>query len=211
MYFFSYRFLNLDASALQDKWFGESQKLVGAVFSLAKKLQPCIVFIDEIDALLRSRNSQDHEANGMIKAQFMQLWDGMLSDAGCVVVVMGATNRPRDVDPAILRRMPATFHVGLPEKGQRREILKQILKVESVSEDVDLDRLAALTDGFSGSDLRELCRTASVYRLKDFEGGKNVPSQLRHLTIDDLLAALRKMKESKTYCGGGLMRPLGVD
>jgi len=93
------RFVNLDGAALHDKWYGESQKLAGALFSLARKLQPCIVFIDEIDSLLRARNSLDHEATAMIKAQFMQQWDGLITDAvdNVVVVIMGATNRPTDI------------------------------------------------------------------------------------------------------------------
>ena len=69
-------FINLHVSTMTDKWFGESQKLVNAVFSLAKKLQPTIIFIDEIDCFLRKRNSNDHEATSMMKAEFMTLWDG---------------------------------------------------------------------------------------------------------------------------------------
>lgn len=108
------RFLNLDASALTDKWYGESQKLATAVFTLAVKIQPCIIFIDEIDSLLRSRDTHDHEATAMVKALFMSMWDGLITDNKCCVVVMGATNRPQDVDKAILRRMPASFYIGLP-------------------------------------------------------------------------------------------------
>ena len=108
------RFLNLDASALTDKWYGESQKLATAVFTLAVKIQPAIIFIDEIDSLLRSRDTHDHEATAMVKALFMSMWDGLITDNKCCVVVMGATNRPQDVDKAILRRMPASFYIGLP-------------------------------------------------------------------------------------------------
>lgn len=66
------------------------------------------------DSFLRARNSHDHEATAMMKAQFMSLWDGLITDPSCTVIVMGATNRPQDLDRAILRRMPATFHIGLP-------------------------------------------------------------------------------------------------
>lgn len=66
------------------------------------------------DSFLRSRNTQDHEATAMMKAQFMALWDGLSTDPDCTVIVMGATNRPHDLDRAILRRMPTTFHIGLP-------------------------------------------------------------------------------------------------
>lgn len=87
------RFINLDVSVLTDKWYGESQKLASAVFTLASKLQPCIVFIDEIESFLRSRNSQDHEATAMMKTQFMMLWDGLSTKAGSTVIVMGKTDR----------------------------------------------------------------------------------------------------------------------
>lgn len=66
------------------------------------------------DSFLRSRSSSDHEATAMIKTQFMSFWDGLITDPKCHVMIMGATNRPKDVDAAILRRMPCMFHVGLP-------------------------------------------------------------------------------------------------
>lgn len=118
------RFINLDVSILTDKWYGESQKLAAAVFTLAVKIQPCIIFIDEIDSLLRARNSLDHEATAMMKAQFMSFWDGLSTDPNCTVIIMGATNRPQDLDRAILRRMPATFHLPMPNMAQRHQILR---------------------------------------------------------------------------------------
>ncbi|CAJ0569151.1 unnamed protein product, partial [Mesorhabditis spiculigera] len=117
------RFINLQVSDLTDKWYGESQKLAAAVFSVALKFQPCIIFIDEIDSFLRARASHDHEATAMMKAQFMQLWDGFATTTA-QVIVMGATNRPTDVDAAILRRMSAKFYVPLPSSNQRKGILE---------------------------------------------------------------------------------------
>jgi len=191
------RFINLDISSLTDKWYGESQKLAGAVFTLARKIQPCIIFIDEIDSLLRVRSQQDHEATAMIKAQFMQLWDGLATESNSVVV-MGATNRPRDVDTAILRRMPATFRLGLPDRKQRREILTVVMRLENVAPCVDMLRLAKLTEGFSGSDLRELCRAAAVHRVKDL---KEDDEELRPISMEDMLVSLGKMRESRVDCG----------
>ena len=124
-----------------------------------------------------------------------------------------------DVDKAILRRMPATFHVGLPDVHQRKSIFKRILEMESTNEDVDYIRLSKLTDGFSGSDLRECCRTASVYRMKelmalkvreteDEECSNNKPvSELRQIGNEDLLKAVAKLKESKVHCGTSLFIP----
>lgn len=87
---------------------------VEAIFTLAEKLQPSIVFIDEIDAFLRTRSSMDHESSAVIKSQFMTLWDGFASDRTSRVVVVAATNRPEDVDRAILRRLTRSCHIGLP-------------------------------------------------------------------------------------------------
>ncbi|XP_023329010.1 ATPase family AAA domain-containing protein 1-B [Eurytemora carolleeae] len=202
------RFLNLDISSLTDKWYGESQKLAGAVFTLATKIQPCIIFIDEIDSLLRVRDQHDHEATAMIKAQFMQLWDGLTTDNSCTVLVMGATNRPNDVDKAILRRMPATFRVGLPSAEQRRSILTTVLRMEVISDCVDTWRLAKLTEGFSGSDLRELCRSAAVCRVYQL---KEDQEKLDPINMEDLLTALAKMRESKIECGGSIPRPPDLD
>ncbi|KXJ11447.1 ATPase family AAA domain-containing protein 1 [Exaiptasia diaphana] len=200
------RFLNLQVSSLTDKWYGESQKLAAAVFSLAVKLQPCIVFIDEIDSFLRARDKNDHEATAMMKAQFMSLWDGLLTDRNCQVIVMGATNRPQDVDKAIMRRMPASFHVGLPDEKQREEILRIILGEENVDNEVFLNlyELACITNGFSGSDLREVCRTAAMSCVRDYlrehsnESNSSLGSDigsyaaLRPITMSDLSnAALR--------------------
>ncbi|KAM7416398.1 hypothetical protein PAMA_018455 [Pampus argenteus] len=209
------KFINLQASTLTDMWYGESQKLTAAVFSLAIKIQPCIIFIDEMESFLRNRSSLDHEATAMMKAQFMSLWDGLDTSSTTQVMVMGATNRPQDVDPAILRRMPATFHVGLPNTRQRQDILKLILAGENLSNAINLKEIAEKTDSYSGSDLRELCRDAAMYRVRDYvrkEQMRQIAQQLqdcqeeekplheerlRPVTQLDLLFGLDKMKESK--------------
>ncbi|XP_062125407.1 outer mitochondrial transmembrane helix translocase [Drosophila sulfurigaster albostrigata] len=212
------RFINLDVAILTDKWYGESQKLASAVFSLAAKIQPCIIFVDEIDSFLRARNSNDHEATAMMKTQFMMLWDGLSTDPESAVIVMGATNRPQDLDKAILRRMPAQFHISLPSEVQRGQILKLILATEEIDNNVDFNRLAKLTNGFSGSDLREMCRNASVYRMRQFmtatdrnqqqaskpqpsTGAADINKALISITMDDLLSSHLKMKESKMHTG----------
>lgn len=222
------RFLNLDVAMLTDKWYGESQKLASAVFSLAAKIQPCIIFIDEIDSFLRSRNSTDHEATAMMKTQFMMLWDGLSTQQGNTVIVMGATNRPQDLDKAILRRMPAQFHINFPTVEQRVKILRLVLEHENTDQDVDFNHLAKLTNGFSGSDLRELCRNASVYRVRHlvnkrmqnnsqpnsisdndirFQSSEGVPTvngtdnSLPPIKMQDLISSYTKMKESKLHTG----------
>ncbi|XP_014368173.2 outer mitochondrial transmembrane helix translocase isoform X1 [Papilio machaon] len=209
-------FINLDVSLLTDKWYGETQKLAAAVFSLAVKLQPCIVFIDEIESFLRTRTQHDHEATAMMKTQFMSLWDGLITDNNCTVIIMGATNRPQDLDKAIQRRMPATFHVPMPSEQQRERILQLILRSEPVANDIDYRRLASATEGFSGSDLHELCRQAAVYRVRELardsdqsttnrtsnsDSDEEYVDAVRPITMEDMRLSLNKLKESKIQCG----------
>ena len=193
------RFINLEIHDLTDKWYGESQKLAAAVFTLAVKLQPCIIFVDEIDSFLRQRSLQDHEATAMMKTQFMRLWDGISSAKHCQVVVIGATNRPQDVDKAILRRMPSQIQIKLPQLENRKEILRRILRnTEKKDPDIDINYIASKTEGFSGSDLRELCRIAAMIRVMegddDLEAGYD---ELRNISNKDFTEALEKMRESK--------------
>ena len=126
---------------------------------------------------------------------------------------MGATNRPRDVDRAILRRMPAIFRIGLPDFGQRRAILNTVLRMESTAEDLDVVRVAKLTEGWSGSDLRELCRTAAVHRVGDLmmSGGGQEAESLRPICTEDMMTGLAKMRESRIDCGLQNLGPPDLD
>ena len=161
-------FINMHISTLTDKWFGESNKLVNALFSLARKLQPTIIFIDEIDAFLREREKNDHEAMAMIKAEFMSLWDGLATESSTKIVVLGATNRPNDIDSAILRRMPKRFHVALPNAIQRRRILELMLKDSKLSDGFSMEAVVRTTAGLSGSAIQELCRNAAMKPVREF-------------------------------------------
>ncbi|KAH8659060.1 P-loop containing nucleoside triphosphate hydrolase protein [Tricladium varicosporioides] len=166
-------FINLHISTLTEKWYGDSNKLVRAVFSLARKLQPTIVFIDEIDAVLGQRRSGEHEASGMVKAEFMTLWDGLTSanESGLParILILGATNRIQDIDEAILRRMPKKFPVSLPSRPQRAKILGLLLKDTKVDEDnFDIEYLTRVMAGMSGSDIKEACRDAAMVPVREF-------------------------------------------
>lgn len=160
-------FINIAMSVLSNKWYGESNKLVAGLFGLARKMQPSIIFIDEIDSFLRERSRGDHEVTAMMKAEFMTLWDGLLS-GGDSILVLGATNRPNDIDSAILRRMPKRFAVSLPDAAQRRKILELTLKDTKLSPNFQLDALAHSTVSYSGSDLKELCRNAAMVPVREY-------------------------------------------
>lgn len=165
-------FINLHISTLTEKWYGDSNKLVRAVFTLARKLEPAIIFIDEIDAVLGTRRSNEHEASGMVKAEFMTLWDGLTSSNSAGVpsriCVLGATNRIHDIDEAILRRMPKKFPVPLPGEEQRRRILQLVLQGTKRDPDFSLDYIAKVTAGMSGSDIKEACRDAAMLPMREY-------------------------------------------
>ncbi|KAH8736661.1 P-loop containing nucleoside triphosphate hydrolase protein [Ilyonectria robusta] len=194
-------FINLHISTLTEKWYGDSNKIVRAVFSLARKMQPAIIFIDEIDAVLGTRRSGEHEASGMVKAEFMTLWDGLTSSNSsgmpARIMVLGATNRIHDIDEAILRRMPKKFPVPLPGKEQRRRILQLILQDTTTDPNhFNLEYVSKITAGLSGSDIKEACRDAAMVPVREYmrqhrqKGGSMSavdPTQFRALRSDDFL------------------------
>lgn len=143
-------FINISVSTLTNKWYGESNKLVHAVFSLARRVAPAIIFVDEIDCFLRERGGRgggEHEVTGMMKAEWMTQWDGLLTSSGTEksqqILVLGATNRPNDIDPAILRRMPKRFAIRLPDKSQRLKILQLMLRNTTVDPSLSLEFLGS--------------------------------------------------------------------
>ncbi|KAJ5929589.1 Membrane-spanning ATPase [Penicillium verhagenii] len=173
-------FINLNISTLTDKWYGESNRLVRAVFTLARKVQPCIIFIDEIDALLAKRSERDHEASGMVKAEFMTHWDGLQSESATEgrqrIVVFGATNRSDAIDKAFIRRLGGKpIEVRPPDARGRAILFKKLLKNDFVDwEDLDLEEekedlmkmdisellqkpLIRRTEGWTGSDIKDAC------------------------------------------------------
>lgn len=179
-------FINLHISTLTEKWYGDSNKLVNAVFSLARKLQPSIVFIDEIDAVLGQRRSGEHEASGMVKAEFMTHWDGLASSTSSGsstpqrICILGATNRIQDIDEAILRRMPKKFPVALPNAAQRHNIFSLILRGTKVdAKNFDLDYLVRVSAGMSGSDIKEACRDAAMGPVREYIRRKKADGTLR--------------------------------
>jgi len=209
-------FINLNWSSILSKWLGESEKLATAVFTLARKLQPCIIFIDEIDSFLRSRSSYDNEANSHIKAQFMSMWDGMNASDDMRIVVIGATNRPDDIDEAIKRRMPRRFFVDLPGPSQREDILRIILDDENLEHSFNYKYLADATEKYSGSDLKELCRAASYAPIRELVAHERAGSsqhardldtaasdgqKARPLRMDDFVAAMQSVRPSNESLG----------
>ncbi|XP_071692711.1 uncharacterized protein [Rutidosis leptorrhynchoides] len=177
-------FINVSMSTITSKWFGEDEKNVRGLFTLAAKVAPTIIFVDEVDSMLGQRSrAGEHEAMRKIKNEFMTHWDGLLTKPGERILVLAATNRPFDLDEAIIRRFERRIMVGLPSVENREKILKTLLAKEQVDEGLDFKELSMLTEGYTGSDLKNLCTTAAYRpvreliqqeRLKDIEKKRRV-------------------------------------
>mmetsp|Transcript_41691 Transcript_41691/g.69447 ORF Transcript_41691/g.69447 Transcript_41691/m.69447 type:complete len:1481 (-) Transcript_41691:1256-5698(-) len=162
-------FINITMSAIASKWFGEGEKYVRAVFTLASKISPAVIFIDEVDSMLGKREKHgEHEATRKIKNEFMSMWDGLKTKENERVLVLAATNRPFDLDEAVLRRFRRRFLVDLPDAENRMKIVRVILGKEDLASDVEMDALAAMTEGYSGSDLKNLCVSAAYQPIREF-------------------------------------------
>ncbi|KAL5713026.1 hypothetical protein ACHQM5_015143 [Ranunculus cassubicifolius] len=161
-------FINISMSSIASKWFGEGEKHVKAVFSLASKIAPSVIFVDEVDSMLGRREKPgEHEAMRKMKNEFMMNWDGLRTKDKERVLVLAATNRPFDLDEAVVRRLPRRLMVNLPDATNREKILRVILAKEEMAPDLDLQAVANMTDGYSGSDLKNLCVTAAHCSIRE--------------------------------------------
>ncbi|XP_038687274.1 katanin p60 ATPase-containing subunit A1 isoform X2 [Tripterygium wilfordii] len=161
-------FINVSMSTITSKWFGEDEKNVRALFTLAAKVSPTIIFVDEVDSMLGQRTRVgEHEAMRKIKNEFMTQWDGLTTKQGERILVLAATNRPFDLDEAIIRRFERRIMVGLPSVENREMIMKTLLSKEKVDEGLDYKELGTMTEGFSGSDLKNLCTAAAYWPVRE--------------------------------------------
>lgn len=161
-------FINVSMSTITSKWFGEDEKNVRALFTLAAKVSPTIIFVDEVDSMLGQRSrAGEHEAMRKIKNEFMTHWDGLLTKQSEKILVLAAINRPFDLDEAIIRRFERRILVGLPFAENREMILRTLLAKETVDKDLDMKELAMLTEGYTGSDLKNLCTTAAYRPVRE--------------------------------------------
>lgn len=154
-------FFSISAASLTSKYVGDGEKMVRALFAVARELQPAIIFIDEIDSLLSERSQSEHEASRRLKTEFLIQFDGLPTgnSENERIVVMAATNRPQELDEAALRRFPKRVYVTLPDFDTRISLLSSLLQKQSSPLNGDeLKNLARMTEGYSGSDLTALAR-----------------------------------------------------
>lgn len=162
-------FMSINASNINSKWFGEAEKLARGLFTLARKLEPAIIFIDEVDGILRARgDASEHEASRRVRNELMAAWDGLQSKESERILVLATTNRPFDLDDAVVRRLPRRIFIDLPDLRNRDKILRVLLAQEDLGKDFDYRELAAHTEGFSGSDLKNLCVAAAYRPVQEF-------------------------------------------
>ncbi|TEY33873.1 hypothetical protein BOTCAL_0660g00010 [Botryotinia calthae] len=179
--------ISISAAEVESKFVGETEKQIKAIFSLAVKLAPSIIFIDEADALFRKRSSNDRSWERSASNQFLQEMDGLVTIENSPFIVI-ATNRPMDLDEAFLRRLPQKLFLDLPAEDHRGQILKTFLREDNLSPRVSIEGLARATKGFSGSDLRTLCGQASLVFAIEQHGiqqKENRTTTSPHLILDN--------------------------
>lgn len=184
-------FLKVVASAIVDKYIGESARVIREMFGYAKDHQPCVIFMDEIDAIGGSRFSEGTSADREIQRTLMELLNQLdgFESLGAVKIVM-ATNRPDILDPALLRpgRLDRKIEIPLPNEASRLDILK--IHAGSITKrgDIDYDSVAKLADGFNGADLRNICTEAGLFAIRDDRD---------YVLEEDFMRAARKIAETK--------------
>ncbi|XP_014208920.1 fidgetin-like protein 1 [Copidosoma floridanum] len=193
-------FFSISASSLTSKWIGEGEKMVRALFAVAQVEQPSVVFIDEIDSLLTQRSETEHESSRRMKTEFLVQLDGAATGDDDRILVIGATNRPYELDEAARRRLVKRLYVPLPELEARAQIVRNLLKSErhELTEE-DINEIAKLADGYSGADMTNLCKEASMGPIRSipFDQLEAISTEdVRKVTFVDFKEAINTVRPS---------------
>ncbi|CAL9237047.1 unnamed protein product [Arabidopsis halleri] len=205
-------FFNVSASSLTSKWVGEAEKLVKTLFQVAISRQPSVIFMDEIDSIMSTRSISENEASRRLKSEFLIQFDGVTSNPDDLVIVIGATNKPQELDDAVLRRLVKRIYVPLPDSNVRKLLFKTKLKCQphSLSDD-DIDKIVKETEGklyrlivpadifrYSGSDLQALCEEAAMMPIREL--GADIltvqANKVRPLRYDDFRKSMAVIRPS---------------
>jgi len=197
-------FFSISASSLTSKWIGEGEKTVRALFGVAAVKQPSVVFIDEVDSLLTQRTADENESSRRIKTEFLVQLDGAATSSGERVLVIGATNRPQELDEAARRRFIKRLYIPLPDDVTRLALLRKLLsKNEHSITEEEISSLCTQTEGYSGADVTNLAREASMGPLRDkmrhrrqADDPDAVSGKLRPICFQDFRVALRSIRAS---------------
>lgn len=185
-------FINVDAASMMSKWLGEAEKNVSKLFSMARKLHdsegvPVLIFVDEIDSLLGNRNS---EVGGevRVKNQFLTEMDGINGKSReSKLYVIGATNKPWSLEAGFLRRFQKRIYVSLPNRESRFHLFDQYTRRLQMESSLKIDDLAKMSDGYSGSDVKDICQSAQLRVVDElFQSGKGLDSDANTRSITEL-------------------------
>ncbi|KAL7073238.1 hypothetical protein ACQ4LE_007305 [Meloidogyne hapla] len=195
-------FFNVSAASIMSKWVGDGEKMVQALFQVARNAQPSIIFIDEVDSMLCERSEQENGVARRVKTEFLIQMDGCANKSEDRILVLGATNRPNELDEGFLRRFPKRIFIDLPEKQARASMIKSTFhgsNTQAALSDRELNYIAEQTDGYSYSDLDTLCRSAALIPLRSIDRSnvhKFTAAHLRPVNLQDFEAALTTVKPS---------------
>jgi len=194
-------FILINGPEIMNKYYGESEARLREIFRKAEEEAPSIIFIDELDAIAPKRSEVVGEVEKRVVAQLLALMDGL--ETRGQVIVIGATNRPNALDPALRRpgRFDREIEIGIPDRNARREILQIHTRGMPLADDVNLDKLAEMTRGYTGADLAALCREAAMKAIRrilpsiDFSEEKIPPEILDNLvvTMKDFMNAFKEI------------------
>ncbi|KAI4387429.1 hypothetical protein MLD38_005265 [Melastoma candidum] len=185
-------FFNVSSATLASKWRGESERMVRCLFDLARAYAPSTIFIDEIDSLCNARGaSGEHESSRRVKSELLVQIDGVnnssTNEDGTrkIVMVLAATNFPWDIDEALRRRLEKRIYIPLPNFESRKELIRINLKTVEVAADVNIDEVARRTEGYSGDDLTNVCRDASMNGMRRKIAGKT-RDEIKNMSKDEI-------------------------
>jgi SpoVK/Ycf46/Vps4 family AAA+-type ATPase len=190
-------FFNADAASLVSKWLGESERLVKQLFIAARESQPAIIFIDEVDALTAERGQDQVGGERRLKTQLLIEMDGMKSKKTDRIVVLGATNRPWDLDAGFRRRFERRVHVPVPTHEARVKVFEIHTRGIELAPDVEFKKLAEMTEGYAGSDIALICREASLAPIRELDASgaiHNKEVKARFVMLRDFLESVKHIK-----------------
>nr|XP_057913985.1 fidgetin-like protein 1 [Doryrhamphus excisus]XP_057913987.1 fidgetin-like protein 1 [Doryrhamphus excisus]XP_057913988.1 fidgetin-like protein 1 [Doryrhamphus excisus] len=193
-------FFSISASSLTSKWVGEGEKMVRALFAIARCHQPAVIFIDEIDSLLSQRTDGEHDSSRRIKTEFLVQLDGAATAAEDRILVVGATNRPQEIDEAARRRLAKRLYIPLPECSARQQIVTNLMAREkNCLRTEELESIVSATEGFSGADMTQLCREAALGPIRNIQLddiATITADQVRPILYADFQDALKTVRPS---------------
>ncbi|MHA1638259.1 MAG: AAA family ATPase [Candidatus Thorarchaeota archaeon] len=192
-------FFNVSAANIVSKWLGESERLVLKLFEIARKNQPAVVFIDELDSIGVARSGDDVGGERRLKTQLLTELQGLASKEGERVTVIGATNLPWELDFALRSRFEKRIHVPLPDKIARDAIFRIHMEDVEIADDIDFAELADLSEGYSGREISVVCREAAMEPIRDLQKTGRMDDDeeifdIRPVSRNDFLMAIENIR-----------------